>query len=131
MIGHLRLDGGPDTFYNKEDTEIPALRRYVYDITIQRRHEFIRRFGENSLKFLQNLAHFLSGFFFFFFPFFSTNKIFCFPIDEGTIDPTLRNKLKNDIDRRLSIFTKTLNELLQQLQVNIDQAIKNSIISKV
>eukprot|EP01122_Echinamoeba_exundans_P016614 TRINITY_DN8479_c0_g1_i1.p1 TRINITY_DN8479_c0_g1~~TRINITY_DN8479_c0_g1_i1.p1 ORF type:complete len:1374 (+),score=380.54 TRINITY_DN8479_c0_g1_i1:97-4218(+) len=110
-VGHFAADGGPSTFVDPEDTEIPALKRYVYELTIRRRHEAIVRYLNRVQAFMANVEHFLS--------------------DEGTQDRDSRERIYELFMECKKGLTATLDQQLQALQTDLDTSVKNTVLNSL
>jgi hypothetical protein len=108
-VGHFAADGAPSTFLDPEDTEIPALKRYVYELTIRRRHEAIVRYLNRVQAFMANVEHFLS--------------------DEGTQDLDSRERIYELFMECKKGLTTALDQQLGVLTNDLDASVKNTVLN--
>lgn len=60
-LAKFRISFSSNTHFFSLDTEIPALRQYVYNATIDRRHHAIKSNTKSLLRWLESFVNFLSG----------------------------------------------------------------------
>ncbi|XP_045194118.2 uncharacterized protein LOC123549787 [Mercenaria mercenaria] len=111
MKNLLTDDGPPQVFNSLEDTQIPALRQYVHEMTSVRRRQWLERLIRNVGRFVFDLQMYVS--------------------EGGDMKSRDRGFAKSAIDSELQKFDTALAPVLQQLTADIDGVFDGSVRQKM
>ncbi|XP_070574602.1 myosin-2 heavy chain-like isoform X2 [Ptychodera flava] len=107
----LTRDGPPQVFSSIEDTQIPAIKRFVHDITCTRRLQGTERLIRSIGRYQEDLLSYLT--------------------DEGTESKRARTSAKFTFDSHLGMLQKNLKPILNTLESDIDEAFDGCISPKL
>ncbi|XP_062567678.1 nuclear GTPase SLIP-GC-like [Saccostrea cucullata] len=105
-------DGPPTVFSTEEDTQIPALRSYIHQMTAVRHRSSIERILQRVVQFVFDVQNYLN--------------------EDGTIQTKeKKKKSQSAIEQRTQLLSQKFDSLIRDLQLDIEKAFSNQIRPKL
>ncbi|XP_062582804.1 uncharacterized protein LOC134244562, partial [Saccostrea cucullata] len=105
-------DGPPTVFSTEEDTQIPALRSYIHQMTAVRHRGSVERILQRVAQFVFDVQNYLN--------------------EDGTIQTKeKKKKSQSAIEQRTQLLSQKFDSLIRDLQLDIEKAFSNQIRPKL